>query len=128
MAFQLRAIVLLFCSGLGGCQEESGPSYDVDAELYIAAFCEALCEKNEACENSWFDGWGQCWSTCRENQFSELEADECFEPRIEYSRCRFDRKSCEEVFDEQTDEELPGYPCYELRQAWDECTPGVRVD
>lgn len=99
LASRARRALLQISIACAACSPEQLDREGADAEVYIRAFCEDGCSKWEECAPL-PSGTEDCSvEECIEQFFSPDEIDRpCFEPKLEYSRCRIERESCEEYF------------------------------
>ena len=94
------------------CHSEISVPYEADANIYIQAVCEELCERYDECTPD-PELHGECvFSECVDELAASLD-DPCFIEKIEMSRCRLERETCDEYFDTQL-ETNPGSVCYDL--------------
>lgn len=107
-----RALLLSIWMPCTACSPEPLAHEGADAEVYIRALCEDACSRWEDCAPlpSGFDDCSV--EECIDRLSDELDRP-CFEPKLEYSRCRVERESCEEYF-AMTIQTGPETACYDV--------------
>lgn len=97
---------------LSGCADRPPEDAEVDARVYVEAFCAEFCDKYDTCSPV-PESWGTCdFEECVEWNLVDFSEDPCPAEWIEFNRCRYERLSCEEHFDMDIDTR-PGSVCSE---------------
>ncbi len=106
------ATTFLLWTAQVACSPDASQNQSANAEVYAEAYCEELCEKYDECAPV-PESFGECAvPECTDDALAGLDDDPCLPLNFEVVRCRVERETCGEFFDQHL-EEAPGTPCHE---------------
>ncbi len=111
--------------GFACSAEDVPPDYEVSAEHYVESYCDSVCNVADQCSDAMPEARAECLDECF--MFADFNITDtpngCYEVETEYNRCRFERLTCEQIYDPDSLSAGPpeDSPCRDAYEVWWSC-------